>query len=171
MGLFDRFKKQESVAAIVVETQPNTHYLPVTGEVIPLDQIEDPVFGGGVLGPGYGIHPTEEVVYAPATGEIIQLADTKHAIAVSGEDGAEILMHVGMDTVDMNGDGFTPLVKLGDKVTCGQPILKFSLSKIKAAGHSTTIAVVVTNGDDFSSVELIKTGAADKLTPVVKTQK
>lgn len=170
MGLFDKlFSKGET--AVEVAAEPGTLYLPIEGEVIPLIEIGDGAFSEGILGQGCGIQPADETVYAPADGTITQIADTKHAIGMESDDGIEILIHVGMDTVAMNGDGFTVLVMNGQKVKCGQPMLKFSASKIKAAGYPTTTAFVVTNTDDLSDVSVFSTGKAEKLTPVIRVEK
>lgn len=169
MGLFDKLLGKES--AIEVTTEPNTLYLPIEGEVIELADINDGVFSAGILGQGCGIKPSEETVYAPASGTITTVAETKHAVGLMSEDGIEVLIHVGMDTVDMNGSGFTVLVKNGQKVKCGQPLLKFSADKIKAAGHPTTTAFVVTNSDDFSDISVIRIGEMTKLNSVIKVVK
>ena len=169
MGLFDKFLNKGE-AAVEVATEPGMLYLPIEGEVISLAEIGDGVFSEGILGQGCGIRPTDETVYAPVTGTITQIADTKHAVGLASDDGVEVLIHVGMDTVDMNGDGFTVLVKNGQKIKCGQPMVKFSASKIKAAGHPTTTAFVVTNTDDLSSVTVLHTGSTKKLTPVIQAK-
>ena len=168
MGLFDKLLGKEQV--IEVATEKNTLYLPIEGEVIPLEEIGDGVFSAEVLGKGCGIKPSEEKVYAPANGKITTVAETKHAVGLMTDDGVEVLIHVGMDTVDMNGDGFEVLVKPDQKVKCGQPVIKFNMGKIKAAGHPTTTAFVVTNSDDLSSVTVLKTGALSKLTAVIKAE-
>lgn len=167
MGLFHFMKKKEE-PAIEVQTEPGVLYLPVEGDVISLKDIGDGVFSEEVLGKGCGIRPSEETVYAPADGTVVQVADTKHAIGLETADGAEVLIHVGMDTVDMNGDGFDVLVKQGEKIRCGQPLLKFSQKKIKAAGHPSTVAFIVTNSDDYSDVQLLKKGTTPKLTAVLR---
>ena len=125
---------------------------PVKGNVIPYDQIPDDTFASGVLGEGVGIQPSDEVVVAPFDGEISSVAESKHAVGVSAND-MELLIHVGVDTVNMNGDGFTCLVSEGDKVVAGQPLIRFSREKIRAAGYSDTVAVLLTNSDDIEGVE------------------
>ncbi len=125
---------------------------PVEGTVIPYDQIPDDTFASGVLGVGVGVQPTGEVVVAPFDGEISSVADSKHAVGVSAND-MELLIHVGVDTVAMNGDGFECLVHEGDQVKAGQPLIRFSREKIKAAGYSDTVAVLLTNSDDLDGVE------------------
>lgn len=142
-----------------VETEKNTVYAPLRGNVIPLKEIGDGVFSEGVLGQGCGIEPDSETVTAPFNGTITQVADTKHAVGLESTDGVEVLIHVGMDTVSMNGKGFTVYVKTGDKIQCGQKLMSFSKKAIAEAGFKDTAAVIITNTDDYSSVELLKTGA------------
>ncbi len=125
---------------------------PVKGNVIPYDQIPDDTFASGVLGVGVGIQPTNEIVIAPFDGEITSVAESKHAVGVAAND-MELLIHVGVDTVAMNGEGFECLVKEGDQVKAGQPLIRFSREKIKAAGYSDTVAVLLTNSDDLEGVE------------------
>lgn len=127
--------------------------LPTPGKVIPYTEISDPTFASGALGEGIGVEPEEGVVYAPMDGEISSVADSKHAIGISGANDQELLIHVGIDTVEMKGDGFKPFVKEGDKVKKGQKILEFDIDKIKAAGHPDTVVVLLTNSDDYKDVK------------------
>ena len=136
----------------VIRCANGTVLQPVKGNVIPYDQIPDDTFASGVLGVGVGVQPTDEVVVAPFDGEITSVADSKHAVGVAAND-MELLIHVGVDTVAMNGDGFDCLVKEGDQVKAGQPLIRFSREKIKAAGYSDTVAVLLTNSDDLDGVE------------------
>ena len=125
---------------------------PVEGKVISREEIPDDTFASGVLGDGVGIQPTGETVVAPFDGVISSVAESQHAVGVEA-NGMEMLIHVGVDTVQMNGDGFTCLVKEGDAVKAGQPLIRFSREKIKAAGYSDTVAVLLTNSDDLEGVE------------------
>ncbi|WP_099467107.1 PTS sugar transporter subunit IIA [Konateibacter massiliensis] len=171
MGIFDRFKskpQQTQQDNIAENTEKNCIYAPIEGEIIPLAEIADGVFSEGILGNGCGIKPAEGKMYAPFDGEVIQVADTKHAIGLLGKDGIELLIHVGMDTVSMNGKGFSPLVKTGDKVKCGQLMMDFSISDIKDAGFVTTTAVVVTNSDNYEKIETEKLGQVQKLEKIIK---
>lgn len=127
--------------------------LPTPGKVIPYTEISDPTFASGALGEGIGVEPEEGVVYAPMDGEISSVADSKHAIGISGANDQELLIHVGIDTVEMKGDGFKPFVKEGDEVKKGQKILEFDIDKIKAAGHPDTVVVLLTNSDDYKDVK------------------
>ena len=123
------------------------------GKVIPYTEIPDPTFAAGTLGQGVGILPEDEYVYAPIDGEISSVAESKHAIGISGENDMEVLIHVGVDTVEMKGDGFEDYVKEGDKVKKGQKLMKFDRSKIKAAGHPDTVVLLLTNSDDYEGVK------------------
>ena len=136
----------------VIRCANGTVLQPVKGNVIPYDQIPDETFATGTLGVGVGVEPTDELVVAPFDGEISSVADSKHAVGISSND-MELLIHVGVDTVNMNGDGFTCLVNEGDRVVAGQPLIRFSRAKIKAAGYSDTVAVLLTNSDDLEGVE------------------
>lgn len=153
MGLFDKLLGRAAPIP-QIDVVKGGIYAPITGQYIPLERIPDEVFSQGILGQGCGIEPEEGLVVAPVNGTVTQVADTKHAVGISTEDGADFLIHVGMDTVDMKGDGFTVKVKAGDKVSCGQTLLTFDMKKIRAAGHPTTTAFVLTNSDDFSKLEI-----------------
>ena len=152
--------KEAKEEAPAVEWKEGTILSPVKGEVIPHDQIPDGTFASGVLGAGVGINPEEGVVVAPCDGEISTVAESKHAIGISSPDGMEMLIHVGIDTVQMNGDGFEPLVVEGDQVKAGQVIMRFSIEKIKKAGYPTCTAVLLTNSDEYENFKVVKTGAA-----------
>ncbi|MBQ6919132.1 MAG: PTS glucose transporter subunit IIA, partial [Synergistaceae bacterium] len=123
------------------------------GKVIPYTEIPDPTFAAGTLGQGVGIQPDDEYVYAPIDGEISSVAESKHAIGISGENDMEVLIHVGVDTVEMKGDGFEDFVKEGDKVKKGQRIMKFDREKIQKAGHPDTVVLLLTNSDDYTNVK------------------
>ena len=153
-------KKNTKSDDVSVASEPKTVYAPMNGNVIARENIPDATFAQGVLGDGVGIEPTEGVVYAPFDGEISTVAETKHAVGISGNNDMEMLIHVGIDTVKMNGEGFNVLVAEGDQVKAGQKLMTFSLDKIKAAGFSTTTAVLLTNSDDYEGFKVVKTGAA-----------
>ena len=142
----------EVPAVSVIRCANGTVLQPVKGNVIPYDQIPDETFATGVLGVGVGIEPTDELVVAPFDGEISSVAESRHAVGIAAND-MELLIHVGVDTVNMNGDGFTCLVSEGDQVKAGQPLIRFDRAKIKAAGYSDTVAVLLTNSDDLEGVE------------------
>ena len=145
---------KKAAAKQAVPYEPGKVYAPIAGQYIPLEQIPDPVFSEGTLGQGCGIEPDEGRVYAPASGKVETVADTRHAIGILADDGTEYLIHVGMDTVDMKGKGFAPKVAAGDRVTAGQLLMEFDMDEIKKAGHSTTTAFVVTNSEDYGGIHL-----------------
>ena len=126
---------------------------PVPGKVIPREQIPDETFATGVLGDGVGIVPEEGVVYAPFDGEISNIFDTNHAVSLEGK-GMELLIHVGVDTVNMKGDGFKGFVHEGDQVKAGQKLIEFDIEKINKAGYSPVTAVLLTNSDDVDGYEV-----------------
>lgn len=152
MALFDLFKKKTEDYGI--DAVPGKVYAPISGDYIPLESIDDPVFSQGIMGPGCGIEPSEGILVAPVDGTVVTVAETKHAVGIEARNGAELLIHVGMDTVNMKGNGFELKVSEGDKVRCGQPLMHFDMNAIKAAGYPTTTAFVVTNSDAFPSVAL-----------------
>jgi len=147
-------KEENFIGEVVIRCEAGTIAAPVKGQAVKQEDIPDETFAQGILGAGLGIQPEEGVVYAPFDGTISSVAESKHAIGISGAGDMELLIHVGIDTVAMNGDGFEPLISEGDSVKLGQPILRFSREKIKAAGHPDLVVVLLTNSDDYTSVEI-----------------
>ena len=125
---------------------------PVEGKVIDREAIPDETFATGILGDGIGVEPTSGTVVAPFDGTVTSVFDTKHAITLE-KDGMEVLIHIGVNTVNMNGDGFTAYVAEGDEVKAGQRLLGFDSAKIKAAGYSDCVVMLLTNSDDLEGVE------------------
>lgn len=140
-----------------------TLFAPLQGNVVPREQIPDETFASGVLGDGVGIEPEIGEVTAPFDGVISSVTDTRHAIGITGPGDMEVLIHVGVDTVNMKGDGFELFVAEGDHVKAGQRLLAFDIDKIKAAGYSTTTAVLLTNSDDYAAFRVLKTGKTDRM--------
>lgn len=149
-----------------VDCVPGTVYAPVSGTVIPSEEIPDETFAAGVLGRGVGIRPSEGVIAAPFDGEISTVAETRHAVGLSSPDGMEVLIHVGVDTVAMNGDGFAALVREGQKVRAGETLLTFDRDKIAAAGHPDVVVVLMTNSDDYEDLR-IQAGSCKAMDPVI----
>ncbi|MCC8076049.1 MAG: beta-glucoside-specific PTS transporter subunit IIABC [Clostridiales bacterium] len=147
-------------ASASTSTKPMTIYAPVQGKVIPRTEIPDLTFAEGILGDGVGIDPTEGLVVAPFDGEITSVVDSKHAVGIASRDGMELLIHVGVDTVKMNGKGFQTLVKEGDEVKAGQELIRFDIDEIKKAGFSPVTAVLVTNSDDYGSLQVQETSGS-----------
>ncbi len=150
MGLFDRFLNINRMADVDPVCEPMHVYSPVSGSVMPMTEFPDPVFSQGILGQGCGIEPSDGRIYAPADGEITSAPSTGHAVGLES-GGMDILVHVGVDTVEMKGKGFSIKVSKGQKVRKGELLLTFDRKAIAAAGHPCTVAVVVTNSEDLGT--------------------
>lgn len=145
-------------------------YAPLNGQLFPLSHAVDPVFSQGTMGQGMVIEPTEGSVYAPVTGIVSLLFPSKHAIGLIDDQGVEILIHVGMDTVNLNGAHFTALVKQGDHVTRGQKLLAFDLEAIQAAGYQTQTPVIITNSGEYQVDPVLETGTVAKEQAIMHVQ-
>lgn len=142
--MFGLFKKKENKIQIGS---------PIKGMAVPIKEVSDPTFGEEILGKGLAFKPTEGKIFAPVDGEVSLLFDTLHAVSLTSEDGVEILVHVGLDTVALKGQYFTANVKTGDKVKKGDLLLTADLEQIKAAGYDVITPMVICNTDDFAAVE------------------
>lgn len=136
---------------------------PLDGDVIELKEVDDEVFASGVTGKGVAIVPKNNVVVSPVEGTVSVLFPSKHAVGITTKDGVELLVHIGLNTVMLNGEGFTAFVKQGDKVVCGQKLLEFDKKFILSKGYSLQSPVLVTNADQFSDIvmnenQTVKTG-------------
>ncbi len=158
MGLFDKFKKKTAPAApaapsaVAAEEAADVLCAPVSGRVIKMTDVPDPVFAGEVVGKGCAIWPDDEIVYAPISGSVT--VTMGHAIGITADNGVEALVHIGVDTVDMNGKGFTGFVNQGDTVKAGQPVIKMTRADIEAAGHPDCVVLAVSNTAEFADVQL-----------------
>ena len=150
-------------AAPIITTEKGTVLSPVKGKVIPASEIPDPVFAGEAMGQSVGIVPTEGTVYAPFDGTVMMLFPTKHAIGLQSKDGLEVLIHVGVDTVQMNGEGFEVYVEEGQEIKQGDKLIKMDLEKVKQAGHSTQTLMIVNELPDGRKVEV----NPDSKTPII----
>lgn len=142
MGLFDKLfqSKEEGL------------YAPVKGEVVALSQVSDPTFGQGILGKGIAVIPQDDMICAPCNGTVDMVFDTKHAVTLRGESGVEILIHVGLDTVQLAGEHFTAHVKAGDVVRAGQLLITADLQALKDKGYDIITPMVICNTDEFKEV-------------------
>ncbi len=136
----------------------NTIAAPINGKAIPLEEVPDDTFAQGVLGLGAAIEPNEGKVVAPADGTVETIFDTKHAIGLSLDNGAEILIHIGINTVELGGEGYKAFVAEGDRVKKGQTLITFDMDFIKSKGYKLVTPVIVTNSDDYSGIELKSNG-------------
>ena len=143
---------------------------PLVGEAIELTKVEDEVFSSGAMGEGIAIVPAEGKVYAPCDGVISTFFPTGHAIGITAENGAEVLIHVGMDTVELNGEGFTPKAEEGDRVKKGQLLLEFDMAVIQAKGYKLATPIVVTNADDFKNIFILATGNVSAQNDIIKVE-
>ena len=146
----------EKSAELPTENSNQEHIVsaPLTGTVLNIKEIKDPVFAGETLGKGCAINPTNDMVTAPADGTIDFVADTKHAIGMTSTDGIQILIHVGIDTVELKGQGFETKVIPGQNVKCGDELLRFNSQFLKDSGYELIVPVVILNSDDYSSIHL-----------------
>lgn len=140
---------------------------PIKGKTISLLSVNDPTFSNEILGKGAAVVPESDEVYAPFDGTVTNMFETGHAVGLEGNDGIELLIHVGLDTINLNGQYFNPAVKTGDVVKKGDILLKFDRNEIKKAGYDITTPIIVTNSDNFNNVELIEEKNCDKLEPLI----
>lgn len=145
-------------------------YAPVKGTIIRRENFSDPIFASGVLGEGVGIEPETGVIVAPLDGMVTSVTDSLHAIGISGPEGMRVLIQVGVDTVNMKGEGFQLFVAEGEQVTAGQKLLKFDMNKIHEAGYSTVTAVLVTNSEEYESCTVEKTGHTEVMEKLITVQ-
>ena len=143
------------------KTEIQTLYSPLNGQAIPLAEVKDETFAGEVLGKGMAVIPSEGVVKAPCDAEVSMVFDTKHAIGLTTESGIELLIHVGLNTVELEGKYYTVHVNDGDKVKKGQTLITFEMDKIKDAGYDVTTPMIVTNTDDFEEVTFLNAGTVN----------
>lgn len=140
----------------------STVYAPMTGKVKDLSEVEDEVFSSGMLGNGIAIEPTNGQVNSPVDGIVTTVFPTKHAIGVTSDDGVEILIHIGIDTVELNGEGFESFVKQNERVKKGDLLIRVNLDKIKAAGLSMITPIVVTNSNSYKAISIDAKNTVDK---------
>lgn len=142
---------------------------PLSGKSIDLDEVPDPVFSQKMLGDGIAIDPSEGVVVAPVEGEVIQVFPTKHAIGLRADNGAEILIHIGLETVSMEGEGFTSHIKAGDRVKQGDKLVTFNMELVREKAKSTITPIIITNSDHAASLEKLPLGNVERgQTPIIK---
>lgn len=151
-GVEEQDSDKENISKETTLIKKDTLLSPISGQVKPLSTVNDPTFSSGAMGAGFSVDPSEDAIYAPADAEVTMLFPTKHAIGLRTDSGAEILIHVGIDTVKLNGEGFAALVKTGDHVKRGEKLIEFDRKKIRNQGFDSTVIVVVTNTDSYLDV-------------------
>jgi len=141
---------------------------PFAGEVIELQQVPDEAFAQKMLGDGFAITPEENVIKSPCAGEVVQIFSTGHAVGIQTEKGLEILVHIGIDTVKLDGEGFEKLIKNGDKVDVGTPLVEIDLDFIKENAPSIATPVIITNMEKVKDIEVLKKGQVKAGTKILK---
>ena len=166
----ERLVQEETTGNIPAALQNETIQTPIVGDVVALSNVNDPVFSSGAMGQGIAVKPSQDLVYAPADAEVTIVFPTGHAYGLRTANGAEILIHVGIDTVSMNGEGFNHKVAQGDKVKAGDVLGTFDSAKIAAAGLDNTTMVIVTNTADFASVNPVASGSVAKGDAIIEVK-
>ena len=161
---------EEAVTGNLVSLSEGVIQTPIVGDVVALENVDDPVFSSGAMGQGIAVKPSQGVVYAPADAEVSIAFATGHAYGLKTANGAEILIHVGIDTVTMNGEGFEQKVAQGDKVKAGDILGTFDSNKIAAAGLDDTTMVIVTNTADYASVTPVARGSVVKGDAIIEVK-
>lgn len=164
-------EKKEEVKTAPVKEGTTTICAPLTGEAVALSEVNDLTFAEEIMGPGMAIIPTEGKVVSPVNGTVAMIFETKHAIALVDDNGTELLIHVGLDTVKLGGKYFTAHVKAGDKVKVGSPLVDFDLNGIKSEGYDIITPVIVTNSAEYSSILPINDRAVKMGEEVIKVVK
>lgn len=139
-------------SAVAVDKVEGGVYATCPGTLMRMEDLPDPVFASGAMGVAVGVKPSEGVVYAPVSGYVTIVTGTLHALGLSADEGTQVLIHVGVDTVNMKGDGFCCFVEKGQHVWAGEALMTMDLDKIAKAGYSDVTITVVTNSDDYASV-------------------
>ncbi|MCC3172931.1 sucrose-specific PTS transporter subunit IIBC [Streptococcus sanguinis] len=166
----EKLVEEETTGNVPASLQDETIISPIVGQAVALSDVDDPVFSSGAMGRGIAIKPSEGVVYAPADAEVTIAFATGHAYGLKTANGAEILIHVGIDTVSMGGEGFDQKVAQGDKVKAGDVLGTFEAEKIAAAGLDDTTMVIVTNTADYASVTPVAEGALAKGDAIIEVK-
>lgn len=170
MGFFDKFfgsKKPAKPEAVAAAAEKGAVCSPATGRVEVTDQIPDPVFACEAMGKTVAVWPSDGNVFAPISGAVVSAMP--HAFGIAGDDGVEVLVHVGVDTVNMKGEGFEMWVKAGDHVNAGDPVLTFDRDKVAKAGYKDIIMAIITNSDDLASIEKVAEGQVVAGTKLMQT--
>ena len=153
MGFFQKlFGKSEEAPEVSVSSGPIQIFAPVAGQAVPITEVSDPTFGEKILGEGIAIKPSEGKVFAPCDGTVEQIFETGHAVTLTSLGGAEILIHVGLDTVELKGKHYTIHAHDGDKVKKGDLLIEFDAAAIAAEGYDTITPVVICNTDDYATI-------------------
>jgi PTS system sucrose-specific IIC component len=164
-------KAEEDVINLDQSFDDANVYSPLKGTAIPLEEVPDETFATGVLGLGAAVIPSTGKVVAPADGEVSTLFETKHAIGLSLDNGMEMLIHIGINTVELAGEGFTAHVADGDRITRGQTLITFDKAFIESKGYKMATPVIITNPDDYAEIGFAAGGEINFLDRLIQTKK
>lgn len=175
MGFFDKLfggssAKQAAPArpdSLSVAAEKGVVYAPIAGRVEIAENIPDPVFAQEMMGKTVAVWPSDGTVYAPVSGTVVSAMP--HALGIAGDDGVEVLIHVGIDTVSMNGDGFTLWTQQGAHVAAGEALLSFDRDKVAKAGYKDIVMTIITNSDDYSSIDKVASDEVAAGAVIIKT--
>lgn len=157
--LADGLFRKEITMLFQKNTKKDAELLAVAnGTAIPLSEVPDEVFASGMLGVGFAVNPTDGTVYSPVSGKIESITESKHAYTIQTDDGLDVLVHIGIDTVSLKGEGFLPMVKTGNRIKAGDILARVDLNLLHEKKHPTVIPVIVTNAEKIS-VKEVRTGA------------
>ncbi|VTU07097.1 PTS system glucose-specific transporter [Actinobacillus indolicus] len=149
MGFFDKlFGGKKDVAAKEVKI-----YAPLSGEIVNIEDVPDVVFSEKIVGDGVAIRPTGDTIVSPVNGTIGKIFETNHAFSIESDEGIELFVHFGIDTVELKGEGFTRLAEEGQKVKVGEPVIKFDLELLEAKAKSVLTPVVISNMDEITNLQ------------------
>jgi len=166
MGLFDRFKR------LVSDDKPKAQgvviYAPVSGEIVPIEDVPDVVFAEKIVGDGIAIKPTGNQLVAPCDGVIGKIFDTNHAFSIESHDGIELFIHFGIDTVELKGEGFSRIAAEAQEVKAGDPILEFDLPFLESKAKSTLTPIVVSNMDELKELSKLSGTVEAGKTPILR---
>lgn len=163
--MFNKLKE-----AFGLGNKKNLILAPVEGEVCPLSEVNDPTFGMEILGKGVAIKPSKGRVVAPADGIVAIMFDTKHAVSIITDAGAEILIHIGLDTVNLKGEHFKTYVKADDKVKAGDLLVEFDIEKITKAGYEVITPVIICNSNDYTDIQTMTGKMVKELDEIINIQ-
>lgn len=145
---------------------------PIKGKILSLEEVPDEVFAQKLLGEGIAMIPEEGVIYSPVDGEVVQLfMPSKHAIGIRSNEGVEVLIHIGIDTVSMNGDGFEAFVDTGSTVTCGQELIRFDIDKVEKNAKTAITPIIITNSHELKNINIIANGNIGVGEEIIKVEK
>lgn len=159
----DEITEEDETSSFAAESRQSSNsseiiQSPISASIVSLDEVKDEVFSSGAMGKGVAIIPAEDMIKSPIAGEVVSVFPTGHAIGLRSNAGAEVLIHIGMDTVELNGEGFGVLVKIGDKVNIGSPLVNVNFNLIKEKGYDITTPIVITNSNSYHTVETMQAG-------------